>query len=121
MGPDEHLHLQGYAPNTPIITFDSAMTLHVGNHTFRMTHMPGHTKAQAAVSVVEEGVTFTSDNIFCKVHTWIQGGDPNEVAGALEACGRCRRTRSCGTRARAAGYLQTSGWDPEWIAYVRAG
>ena len=44
MGPDEHLHLQGYAPNTPIITFDSAMTLHVGNHTFRMTHMPGHTE-----------------------------------------------------------------------------
>ena len=76
MGPDEHLHLQGYAPNTPIITFDKSMTLHVGNHTFRMTHMPGHTTCQAAVSVEEEGVAFTSDNIFCKVHTWIQEANP---------------------------------------------
>ena len=48
----------------------------MGNHTFRMVHMPGHTAFQAAVIVEEEGVVFTSDNVFCKVHTWLQEADP---------------------------------------------
>lgn len=124
MGPDERLHLQGYAPNMPIITFDSGMTLHVGNHTFRMTHMPGHTKHQAAVSVVEEGVTFTSDNIFCQVHTWIQEADPDEWLAALETLRALREDSFvpghgplCGTE-----YLDDQrAWIEEWVAYVRSG
>lgn len=124
MGPEEGQHLQGYAPNTPIITFESGMTLHVGDHTFRMTHMPGHTKHQAAVSVVEEGVTFTSDNIFCKVHTWIQEADPGEWFEALESL-RALPEESfvpghgplCGKE-----YLaDQQAWIEEWVAYVRSG
>jgi glyoxylase-like metal-dependent hydrolase (beta-lactamase superfamily II) len=34
-----------------------------------MIHMFGHTPYQAAVVVEDEGVVFTSDNIFCKVQT----------------------------------------------------
>ncbi len=75
-GPEEPQLLEGYRPNAPVITFQSGMTLHVGSHTFRMAHMPGHTLYQAAVIVEEEGVVFTSDNIFCKVHTWLQEADP---------------------------------------------
>src|SRR5215470_19124776 len=71
-GPEEPKLLENYKANAPVITFDSEMTLHVGNHTFRMIHMPGHTLYQAAVIVVEEGVVFTTDNIFCKVQTWLQ-------------------------------------------------
>ena len=63
-GPEEPALLQGYTPNAPVITFKNGMTLHVGDHTFQMTHMPGHTLYQAAVSVKEDGVVFTSDNIF---------------------------------------------------------
>jgi len=37
------------------------MTLHVGDHTFRMVHMPGHTAYQAAVIVEDEGVVFTNE------------------------------------------------------------
>ncbi len=65
-GPDEPRLLEGYRANAPVITFQSEMTLHVGNHTFRMINMPGHTPYQAAVVVEEEGVVFTSDNVFCK-------------------------------------------------------
>jgi|SRR5579864_200907 len=75
-GPDEPTLLEGYRPNVPVITFRSTMTLHVGNHTFRMMHMPGHTPDQAAVIVEEEGVVFTSDNIFCKEQTWLQEEPP---------------------------------------------
>jgi len=80
------------------------MKLHIGNHTFRLVHMPGHTAYQAAVIVEEEGVVFTSDNIFCKVHTWLQEADPDLWLGPWSRSGVCARTRSfpatgrCATR-----------------------
>jgi cyclase len=82
-GPEEPRLLEGYRANAPVITFASEMRLHVGNHTFRMVHMRGHTPYQAAVIVEEEGVVFTSDNVFCKVHTWLQEADPAEWSHAL--------------------------------------
>ncbi len=126
MGPDEHLHLQGYAPNTPIITFESGMTLHVGNHTFRMTHMPGHTKFQAAVSVVEQGVTFTFDNIFCQVRHMDPGGGPGRVhVGAGQAWRALSElTRSCrgtGRPAARSTFDDQRASIQEWVAYVRSG
>ena len=83
-GPEEPRLLEGYRPNAPVITFKSNMTLHVGNHSFEMIHMPGHTPYQAAVCIKEEGVTFTSDNIFHKVHTWLQEANPDLWLEALE-------------------------------------
>src|SRR5262245_100859 len=82
-GPDESRLLEGYRANAPVITFTSEMKLHVGSHTFRMVHMEGHTPYQAAVVVEDEGVVFTSDNVFCKVHTWLQEADPEQWAQAL--------------------------------------
>jgi cyclase len=76
MGSDEAPHLAGYAPNLPVLTFDRDMSLYVGDHVFRLIAMPGHTPYQAAVVVEGEGVVFTSDNVFCRVQTWIQEGDP---------------------------------------------
>src|SRR5215217_4086085 len=84
-GPDEPPLLEGYRPNAPVITFKNGMTLHVGNHTFEMIHMPGHTMYQAAVCIKEEGVVFTSDNIFHKVHTWLQEANPDLWLAALES------------------------------------
>jgi len=83
-GPEEPKLLEGYAANVPVITFHNAMTLHVGDHTFQMIHMPGHTLYQAAILIKEEGVVFTSDNIFCKVQTFIQEADPDQWLEALE-------------------------------------
>ncbi len=84
-GPEEPALLVGYTPNAPVITFKNGMTLHVGDHTFQMTHMPGHTLYQAAVSVKEEGVVFTSDNIFCRVQTWLHEANPDLWLVALES------------------------------------
>jgi cyclase len=121
-GPDEPALLAGYRPNAPVITFSSEMRLHVGDTTFRMVHMPGHTSAQAAVIVEEEGVVFTSDNVFCKVHTWLQEADPDLWRGALDSL------RGLGLDTLVPGhgpvcdrrYLDEQGaFISEWVDYVR--
>ncbi len=84
-GPEEPKLLEGYTPNAPAITFQSGMTLHVGDHTFQMIHMPGHTLYQAAILIKEERVVWTSDNIFYKVQTFIQEANPEQWLQALES------------------------------------
>ncbi len=61
--------LEEYRANTPVITFRDSMTLHVGDYTFELMLMPGHTFYQASVSIKEQEVVFTTDNIFHKVQT----------------------------------------------------
>jgi cyclase len=84
-GPEEPALMGGYIPNAPVITFKNGMTMHVGDHTFEMIHMPGHTLYQAAIIVKEEGVVFTSDNIFHKVQTWLHEANPDLWLVALES------------------------------------
>jgi glyoxylase-like metal-dependent hydrolase (beta-lactamase superfamily II) len=123
-GPDEPKLLENYKPNAPVITFQSEMTLHVGSHTFHMINMPGHTPYQAAVIVEEEGVVFTSDNIFCKVQTWIQEGNPDHWLKALESLRALREETFvpghgpvCDKK-----YLDEQGsFIQEWVNYVRLG
>jgi cyclase len=47
----------------PTITFSENLTLYVGDHTFRLLHMPGHTPFQSPVYVPEERVLFAGDNV----------------------------------------------------------
>jgi cyclase len=123
-GPQEPRLLDGYRPNVPVITFQREMTLHVGHHTFRMVHMPGHTPYQAAVIVADEGVVFTSDNVFCKVHTWIQEGHPQLWLVALDSLRGLREDTFvpghgpvCDKR-----YLdEQAAFIREWVDYVRTG
>jgi glyoxylase-like metal-dependent hydrolase (beta-lactamase superfamily II) len=123
-GPDEPKLLENYKPNAPVITFQSEMTLHVGNHTFHMIHMPGHTAYQAAVIVVEEGVVFTSDNIFCKVQTWLQEANPDLWLKALESLRGLREETFVPGHGPVCdkNYLNEQGsFIEEWVEYVRGG
>jgi glyoxylase-like metal-dependent hydrolase (beta-lactamase superfamily II) len=121
-GPGEDTLLEGYRANAPVITFDREMTLHVGDTTFRLVNMPGHTPYQAAVIVQEEGVVFTSDNIFCQCHTWLQEADPARWLAALESLRALREDTFvpghgpvCDKR-----YLAEQGaFIQEWVEYVR--
>ena len=122
-GPDEPALLTGYRPSAPVITFRDEMTLHVGDHTFRLIAMPGHTSAQAAVMVVNDGVVFTSDNVFCQVHTWLQEANPDLWLRALDSL----RALPAETLVPGHGpvcdkrYLDEQGaFIEEWVAYVRA-
>ncbi len=123
-GPEEPKLLENYKPNAPVITFQSEMTLHVGNHTFRMVHMPGHTAYQAAVIVVEEGVVFTSDNLFCKVQTWLQEANPEHWLKALESLRALREETFVPGHGPVSDkrYLDEQGaFIQEWADYVRRG
>jgi cyclase len=73
------------AANPPTLTFDDTLTLNVGNHTFNVIHMPGHTAPQTSVVVPEEGVVFTGDNVFHKCRSWLQECDPWEWLAALDS------------------------------------
>ncbi|MBE12066.1 MAG: MBL fold metallo-hydrolase [Dehalococcoidia bacterium] len=87
-GPEEPALLEGYQFNYPVITFKNGMTMHVGDHTFEMIHMPGHTLYQAAILIKEEGVVFTSDNIFRGVQTWLHEANPDLWLTALDSLGK---------------------------------
>ena len=121
-GPDEGKLLENYRANAPVITFDKEMKVRVGDHTFRLVNMPGHTPYQAAVIVEEEGVVFTSDNIFCQCHTWLQEADPYRWLRALDALSALREDTFvpghgpvCDKR-----YLDEQGaFIQEWVDYVR--
>jgi cyclase len=47
----------------PDITLSERLTFYLGDHTFHLTNMPGHSPFQVAVYVPEERAVFTSDNI----------------------------------------------------------
>lgn len=53
-----------YQARLPTITFSQRLTLYLGEHTFELIHLPGHTAGQTAVVVPQERVAFTGDNIF---------------------------------------------------------
>jgi cyclase len=121
-GPDEPKLLQGYRPNAPIITFKNGMTIHVGNHTFELIHMPGHTMYQAAICIKEEGVVFTSDNIFHKLQTWLQEANPDLWLMSLESLRKLKEEIFVPGHGDICGkaYLNEQGaFIQEWKAYVK--
>jgi cyclase len=123
-GPEEPKLLEGYRPNAPVITFKNGMKLHVGDHTFEMIHMPGHTMYQAAICIKEEGVVFTSDNIFHKVQTWLQEANPDLWLIALESLRNLKEDVFVPGHGPVCGkeYLEEQGsFIQEWKAYVRGG
>ena len=83
LGDDELSLMKDYRVNAPVVTFDTVMALHVGNHTFEMIHMPGHTAYQAAILIKEEGVVWTSDNIFNGCQTFLQEANPEQWQHSL--------------------------------------
>ena len=47
----------------PEITVTERLTVYLGEHTFQLINLPGHTPYQLAVYVPEEKIVFTSDNV----------------------------------------------------------
>ena len=73
-----------YPLNPPTTLFEDELVLHMGNHTIRIMHHPGHTAPQTTVYLPEEGVAIIGDNVFCGCMTFIQEGDPWEWLASLK-------------------------------------
>ena len=71
----------------PEITFSHELTLHLGQHTFRLLNLPGHTVSEAAVHVPEEKVVFTGDNVNTLTPIFIQS-QPYAWLDSLEKIGQ---------------------------------
>jgi glyoxylase-like metal-dependent hydrolase (beta-lactamase superfamily II) len=82
--PELSSQLKGFSYRLPTITLSERMTLYVGDHTFQLINMPGHTPYQVAVFIPEERVVFTSDNIFCRVQAFLQQALPYEWLESLK-------------------------------------
>lgn len=81
--PELSSQLKDFSYRPPAITLSERMTLYVGDHTFQLINMPGHTPYQVAVFIPEERVVFTSDNIFCRVQAFLQQALPYEWLESL--------------------------------------
>lgn len=76
--------LDGFSYRLPTITISDQTTVHVGDHTFKLTNHPGHTPYQMAVYIPEERVVFTSDNIFYETHPFLHQAVPYEWLESLD-------------------------------------
>jgi len=74
--PAEYTLLKDFYYRPPTITLTGDLTVYLGEHTFKIMHLPGHTPYQLAVYVPEEKVIFTADNITYKVPVYLQHAEP---------------------------------------------
>ncbi len=82
--PDSVPLLKDFRFRPPDITLSTKMTIYLGDHTFHLINMPGHTLYEVAVYIPEERVLFTSDNVFCRVQTWMQEALPWDWLASLQ-------------------------------------
>lgn len=82
--PESMPLLKGFWYRLPTITFTDQLTLHVGDHTFELVHLPGHTASNLAVYVPEEKVVFTSDNLTVGVQAWMHDALPFDWLQSLD-------------------------------------
>ncbi len=61
--PEAALIDENYRPKPPTITFSERLSLYLGNHTFEMFYLPGHTEASLGVYLLPDKVFFSGDNV----------------------------------------------------------
>ncbi len=84
MAPQEADLLKRYKLRLPSVTLTQEMKLYLGDHTFHLINMPGHTPYQVAVYIPEEKVIFTSDNIFYRTAPFLHQALPYEWIASLQ-------------------------------------
>jgi cyclase len=82
--PEEYALMRNFRFRPPTVTLTKEMTIYVGDHTFKLINLPGHTPYEVAVYIPEEKVIFTSDNVFYKVPPWFQQAMPYEWLESLK-------------------------------------
>ncbi len=114
--PESLSLMDKFSYRLPTITLSQKLTLYLGDHTFELVNLPGHTRFQLAVYIPEERVVFTSDNVFGKVQAWLHQALPYEWLESL------RRMQEMDADILIPGHGQICGRDyiPEMIAFIQA-
>ncbi len=82
--PESFALVKDFNYRPPTITLSQRLTLYVGDHTFQLINLPGHTPYQVAVYIPEERVVFTSDNVSHKVGPFLFQALPYEWLDSLK-------------------------------------
>jgi cyclase len=84
MAPDATPIPDDFYYKAPVITFSQKLTFHLGDHTFELTNLPGHTPYQTAIYIPEEKVVCTSDNVVNGVQPFLHQAVPYEWLESLK-------------------------------------
>ncbi len=82
--PDSLPLMEKFNYRPPDITLSQRLALYLGDHTFHLIHVPGHTPFQVAVHIPEERVVFTSDNVSHKEGPFLHQALPYEWLDSLK-------------------------------------
>ncbi|MEW6672545.1 MAG: MBL fold metallo-hydrolase [Thermodesulfobacteriota bacterium] len=76
--------VKGFYVKKPTIVYHQEMSLHLGGHTIKLIHMPGHTAGMTTVYIPEERIVFTGDNISHRVQTFFHQSYPDQWLESLK-------------------------------------
>ena len=113
--PADYALLKDFYYRLPEITLTGDMTVYLGDHTFKIMHLPGHTPYQLGVYVPEEKVIFTADNITYKFPVYLQQAEPFEWLESLKKLA----TLDADVIVPGHGEICTPAYIPEMIARVQ--
>lgn len=77
-------YLDGYEMAPPAVTFSDEATLHVGDCTFELVHVPGHVESHIAVYVPEKAVLFAGDNVTTECYPSMASAVPGDWLDSLD-------------------------------------
>lgn len=84
MDPEGIPLMKGYKVSLADITFDENLTIHLGDHTIKLFHLPGHSPGGIGVYLPEERVVFTTDIVFHKWKSWLHESEPTKWLASLK-------------------------------------
>jgi cyclase len=65
------------------ITFTGSLDLYLGDHTFSLFQLLGHSPGGIGVYIPQERIVFTTDCVFHKFKTWLQEANPDQWLESL--------------------------------------
>jgi cyclase len=84
MAPDALPLPEDYHIRLPDLTLSERLTIFLGDHSFQLLHMPGHTPSELAVYIPEERVVCTSDNVVTSGQPFLHQAVPYEWLESLK-------------------------------------
>ncbi len=79
--------MESYQLRLADITFTQGLSLYLGDHTFNLFPLPGHSPGGIAVYIPQERVVFTTDCVFHHVKSFLQQAEPDKWLESLKKLG----------------------------------
>jgi len=87
MDPNELPHMKSFNLRLADISFTGSLNLYLGDHSFRLFPLVGHSTGGIGVYIPEERVVFATDCIFHHLKTWLPEAIPDQWLESLEKLG----------------------------------